>query len=176
MEKKVLINEQIKAEFVLVIDENGVNLGKISYKDAMETAKARDLDLILVSQQEVPVCKLGEWSKINYQMQKKQKKQKKNSKPVTLKQIQLGIESDNHDISYRIKQAKDFLEEGHKVSFFMRLRRKQIPKASDGVQIMKKVATELDVEIEKEPALEGARIIMIIRKKAKKNVKNITNE
>lgn len=113
LEKKILANNQIRAEKVRLIDEQGKQLGIFSLEEALKIAKERNLDLIQVTEKvDPPVCKLGDLGKYLYWLKKKEKGVKKISETKT---IRIGFNISLHDMETKAKQAESFLKEGNKV-------------------------------------------------------------
>ena len=91
MANELRINAQIKAKTVRLIDENGQMIGIVSIAEALEMAGNAELDLIEISPDtEPPVCKIGNYGKIRYQMQKKSDENRKKQKAVELKEIKMS--------------------------------------------------------------------------------------
>ena len=121
--EKVLINNFIRAKEVRVISETGEQLGVMNIFDAIELAKGRGLDLIQVTEKVVPpVCRIGNYGKYLYSLQKKERKIKVNTKITKLKEIQIGFNISPHDIEIKAKQAEKFLKDGDKVKVSMVLK------------------------------------------------------
>jgi len=121
-QKKVLTNNFIKAKEVRVISETGEQLGVMNIFLAIDLAKSKNLDLIQVTEKATPpVCKIGDYGKYLYSLQKKEKKAKK---PVggDLKEIRLTFNISPHDMEIRAKQSEKFLKEGHKIKINLVLR------------------------------------------------------
>jgi len=120
LEKKILINNQIRAEKVRVIDEEGKQIGIFSLEEALKIAKERNLDLILVTEKaDPPVCKIADFGKYLYWLKKKAKGTKKVSETKT---IRLSFNISLHDIAIKARQAEKFLKEGNKVKVELILR------------------------------------------------------
>jgi translation initiation factor IF-3 len=123
--KKPLVNNQIRAPQVRVIDETGKQLGVISSEEALRIAQERNLDLIQVTEKvEPPVCKIGDYGKYLYQEEKKGKSAKKH-KGGELKGIRLTFNISLHDLETRVRQAEKFLSKGDKVRIELPLRGRQ---------------------------------------------------
>ena len=121
--KKPLINRQIRAREVRVVDETGKQLGVISLDEALRKAEERNLDLIQVTEKvEPPVCKITDYGKYLYQEKKKEKQIIKKQKGGELKGIRLRFNISQHDLETRARQAEKFLKEGNKVRIEMILR------------------------------------------------------
>ena len=119
---KVLINNFIRAKEVRVISETGEQLGIMNIFVAIDLAKSKNLDLIQVTEKvEPPVCRIANYGKYLYSLQKKEKKIAK-PKGGELKEIRLTFNISPHDMEIRAKQAEKFLKEGDKVKINMSLR------------------------------------------------------
>ena len=106
-----------------VITETGEQLGIMNIFDAIEAAKSRGLDLIQVTEKVVPpVCRIADYGKYLYALQKKERKIKVNTKITKLKEIQVGFNISPHDIEVKAKQAEKFIKEGDKVKVSMMLK------------------------------------------------------
>ena len=106
------INEEIRDPEVRVIDENGQQLGIMDVRDAQRLADERELDLVKVSFNTPPTCKLMNYSKYRYDMMKREKEQKKNQKTIEIKEIRLSATIDVHDMEVKAKQCEKFLQSG----------------------------------------------------------------
>jgi translation initiation factor IF-3 len=114
------VNEQIRIPKVLVIDENGQKLGVMDTRDAIRLARSKGLDLIEVAPHaRPPVCRIMDYGKFKYQQRKKEKEARKHQKE--LKEIRLTPQMSEHDLLYRLKNAEEFLREGHRVRVFMQI-------------------------------------------------------
>lgn len=114
--KRVRTNEQIWAREVRLIDENGEQLGVMSRDQALSIARERELDLVEVSpDSKPPVCRIINYDKYRYQMEKKEKQQRKSSKKTELKEVRLGVRTGEHDLDFKRKKVFEFLKEGRKV-------------------------------------------------------------
>jgi translation initiation factor IF-3 len=125
LQKRIYINNQIRAEEVRLIDEEEKQLGVIPFQEALQLAKDRGLDLIQVTEKvEPPVCKLGDYGKYLYQQEKKAKETKK-PEGGELKEVRLTFTISDHDLATRAKQAEKFLSKGHRVRVTLRLKGRQ---------------------------------------------------
>ncbi|OGZ72465.1 MAG: translation initiation factor IF-3 [Candidatus Staskawiczbacteria bacterium RIFCSPLOWO2_01_FULL_38_12b] len=121
--EKVLINNFIRAKEVRVISETGEQLGVMNIFAAIDLAKGKGLDLIQVTEKvDPPVCRIANYGKYLYSLQKKERKIKVNTKITKLKEIQLGFNIALGDIETKAKQAEKFLKEGDKVKISMVLK------------------------------------------------------
>src|SRR5690606_12786849 len=133
-------------------------------------AEDMGLDLVEISGSAVPpVCRIIEYKKFLYDLKKKQKEIKAKAATVEMKEIRFGPNTDEHDLMYKTKHTRKFLEEGHKVKAFVFFRGRTIVFKERGEILLLKFAQELeDVGIvESMPKLEGKRMIMFMIPKKK---------
>lgn len=165
MSERVLINNQIRAEKVRVIDEEGKNLGIFSLEEALKIAREKNLDLIQITEKvDPPVCKLMDYGKYLYWLQKKKRGQQKESK---VKIIRLGFNISSHDLETKANQVEKFLIKGNKVKIEMLLRGREKgleifakEKILKFIEILKeKIPIKIEGELKKEP--KGFTIIII---------------
>ncbi len=168
MQKRILINNQIQAQEIRLIDETGKQLGVVSLEEALKIAKEKNLDLIQVTEKvEPPVCKLGKYGKYLYQLEKKERAQKKPSGG-DLKEIRLTFGISPHDMETRAKQAIKFLLRGDRVRLTVRLRGREkalgnfVQEKID--QFLELIKKEIPLKIERAIQMEPRGLSMIIRK------------
>ena len=163
-----LVNERVRFKEVLVIDQNGDQLGVKSSREALDIAYDANLDLVCVAPNaKPPVCRIMDFGKYRFEQQKKAREMKKNSKVVTLKETQLSVTIDTHDKNVKLKRTLKWLEEGNKVKVAIRFRGRQLAH----VDLGKKVIDDFDEEvgqIEKPAKLEGRTLTAILAPKKKK--------
>ena len=162
---EVLINENIKAKQVRLIDADNENRGIVSIKEALAVAEEAGLDLIEISPQaNPPVCKVLDYGKYRYEQQKKKNEAKKNQKVVEIKELKLRPVIETHDYEVKMKQAKKFLEQGNKVKFTMRFKGRELSANDMGKQIMSQIIEDLDncAKVDSEMKLEGRQMMMIL--------------
>jgi translation initiation factor IF-3 len=114
--KDLLINDEINAEQVRVIDENGNSLGIMTPDEALKIAEGKDLDLVEIAPMaKPPVWKIIDYKKYIFDLAKKEKDAKKNQKIVDTKEIKLGLGIGDHDFDVKVKSAEKFLKNGDEV-------------------------------------------------------------
>lgn len=169
--KEFLVNEQILARELIVIDENGVNLGVVSKADALEEARNRELDLVEVSPKaNPPIAKFIDYGSFKYQKEKQERKNKARQKAVGTKTIKLSLRIGDHDLEVRANQGVKFLEEGNKVKIELQLRGREnqhADLAKEGIQkmvekIKEKLDSEKTLKIEGEIARMGGKLSLNI--------------
>ena len=120
-----------------VIDENGDLVGILSKSDALAEAQKRGVDLVEVSPKATPVlCKLIDYGKYLYSLQKKEKHVKKSAQKHELKGLRLTFRMDIGDLQRQQKKAQSFLEAGHSIKFQMMLRGREKAHQSLAVEKM----------------------------------------
>ena len=159
-------NERIRALDVQVIGSDGINLGVLPLKKAIEIAKQEDLDLIEISPNvNPPVCKVMDMGKYKYDLQKKANLAKKKQKTVSLKEIKLRPGTETHDYNFKIKNAKKFIGKGDKVKFTVRFKGREMQHTELGKELMNKIIEETKdiAKVESQPKFEGKQMVMIIQ-------------
>jgi len=154
-----------------VIDSDGTQLGIMSLEAAMELANEKKMDLVKIAPTaKPPVCKILDYGKYRYELQKKEKEAKKKQKTTQVKEIRLSTFIEEHDLNVKAHTAIKFLQDDDKVKVSLRFRGRERDYASKGLDVMKRfgeVISEVGV-IEKRPEFEGRSLIMIIAPKADK--------
>ena len=163
-----MINEQIKANEVRLIGSQGEPLGIMSLEQAKQIAHDSDLDLVEISPNASPkVCKVMNYGKYRYEQVKREKEAKQKQKVAEMKTIRIGLNISDHDMDYRAKQVKEFIEDGCKVKLNMMLRGRQNAYEANGIQTLNDFAQKVGdtVVVEKAPFREGRFINMILAPK-----------
>ena len=169
--KENLVNEEIRDRELRVIDADGKMVGIMSRNEALDLANERKLDLVNVSPNaKPPVCKILDYGKYRYELQKREKEAKKKQKTMQVKEIRLSTFIEDHDISVKAKTASKFLKDGDKVKISLRFRGREKDYASKGLDVMRKFADIVSEvgTVEKKPAFEGRSLIMIVVPKSDK--------
>ena len=122
-EEQYRINDRIRAEQVRVIDSEGEQVGIQPLQQALSLATEQRLDLVEIAPQaSPPVCKLIDYGKFKYQLQKKEADAKKNQRDNAVKELKIRYCTDIGDLKTKLKQARGFLSNGNRVKFSMRFR------------------------------------------------------
>ena len=143
----------------------------MSRAEALAAAEERNLDLVNISPNaKPPVCKILDYGKYRYELQKREKEAKKKQKNNQVKEIRLSIFIEEHDINVKGKTAMKFLKDGDKVKVSLRFRGREMGYQAKGFEVMEKFAEVCrDVaDIEKKPKFEGRSLTMILVPKADK--------
>lgn len=169
--KENLINEEIRDKELRVIDNDGTQLGIMSLEDALTLANDKKLDLVNISPNaNPPVCKILDYGKYRYELQKKEKEAKKKQKVTSVKEIRLSTFIEAHDIQVKAKTAIKFLKDGDRVKVSLRFKGREKDYASKGLEVMNLFAESVASvgTIEKKPEFEGRSLIMIVAPKTDK--------
>jgi translation initiation factor IF-3 len=159
------MNEMITVKEVRCTSDEGTNYGIISTADAMKLADEMGLDLVLIAPDaKPPVAKIMDYGKFRYQQEKKKKEAKKNQKVIVIKEIKLSVKIAENDISYKVKHAREFLEEGNHVKFRVFLKGREMAHPESGVEVLNKIWPKLeDIGVmDKEPKLEGRYVNLLV--------------
>ena len=160
-----MINEDIKAKEVRVVDDKGGQLGIMPLESARKMAAERDMDLVLIAPQaNPPVCRVMDYGKYKFERQKYEKEAKKNQKVVELKEIRLSVNIGSHDFDTKVSHAEKFLAEGNKVKASIRFRGREMAHTSLGNEVMARFAQALTEHgaVEKPAKLEGRSMQMTL--------------
>ena len=165
------INREIKAKEVRLINYNGENAGVVSLAEALKIAQEVGLDLIEISPQVTPpVCKVLDYGKYKYEMQKKKNEAKKNQKTIEVKEVRMSLNIDTHDFNTKVNNAIKFLKSGNKVKVSVRFRGREMAHTNLGNDLLDrfKDACEEYGSVDKMPKMEGRSMVMFISSKPKK--------
>lgn len=169
--KGLRINEQIRIREVRLIDSNGEQRGIVPTIEALNMAREQELDLVEVAPQaNPPVCKILDYGKYRFELEKKLRDSKKKQKILKLKEIRMQPKIADGDIEFKSKHIKEFLSDGNKVKVTVRFRGRELAHTELGLEVLKEVLKRLDDEyvMDKQPAMEGRFMSMILSPKVKK--------
>ena len=140
-------------------------LGVMTVRAALQLADEAGLDLVEISPNaEPPVCKILDFGKYRYQMQKKKAEAKKNQRVVEIKELKLRPMIDDHDFDVKMRAAVRFLDDGDKVKFTLRFRGREMAHMALGMKVLERVREQLadKIKIDQEPKAEGRQVIMLV--------------
>ena len=160
----VIMNEMITAKEVRCTSDEGTNYGIISTAEALKIADELGLDLVLIAPDgKPPVAKIMDYGKFRYQQEKKKKEAKKNQKVIVVKEIKLSVKIAENDVSYKVKHAREFLEEGNHVKFRVFLKGREMANPQSGIDVLNKIWPMIEdiAVMDKEPKLEGRYVNMM---------------
>ncbi len=166
--RELRINRQIRAHQVLLIDENGVQRGTMSVPEACRLAEEAGMDLVEVSPNaNPPVCKILDFGRYRYEMEKKSREAKKNQTVVKIKEIRMQPKIERHDLETKSKAIAEFLGEGNKVKVSIRFRGRELAHPELGKVVLDKILdalTEMGVlyNLDKGALMEGKMMSMTV--------------
>lgn len=165
------VNNQIRARKIRVIGVDNEQIGIMSPREALKHAKEHNLDLVEVAPNaEPPVCRIMDYGKYKYEQSKKEQRVKKKQNKVEVKELKFKIDIGEHDYQFKMRHAREFLEDGNKVKARVVFRGREITHSELGREILERLADDLSDlgEVEKKPFMEGHSMLMIIRPKSEK--------
>ena len=166
--KDLRINRQIRAREVFLIDENGEQKGVINTYDAYRMAEEAGLDLVEVSPMaNPPVCKILDFGKYRYEMEKKQKEAKKNQTVTKLKEVRMQSKIADNDINTKSKAISEFLGEGNKVKVSIRFKGRTMTHPELGKEVLDTILVKLSemgcaFNLDKSAFMEGKMMSMML--------------
>jgi translation initiation factor IF-3 len=143
-------------------------LGIVQLRDALQMAAEQHLDLVEVAPTaKPPVCRIMDFGKFKYEQQKREKEAKKKQKVVTVKEVKLRPNIEDHDFDVKFKNAQRFLEDGDKVKVTIMFRGRELSHPELGKKVLDKMAGQIKeiANIERAARLEGKNMIMILAPK-----------
>lgn len=158
------INEKIGFRTLRVLDEEGNMIGVISKEEALEMARDRDLDLVLVSNnRDNPVAKLMNYGKYTFEQSKREREARKKQKITNLKEVQLRLSTEKHDFDVKVANAKRFLNNEDRVKVVIRFKGRERAFADKGIEVMEEFAAQCaDVGApERMPSMDGSSFMVM---------------
>lgn len=162
---KIYLNEDIRAQQVRCIGDDGTQYGIISKTEALEIASRMNLDLVLIAPDATPpVCKIMDYGKFKYQQEKRQKEAKKKQKIIEIKEIKLSAKTAQNDLNYKVKHALEFINEGKHVKFRVFLKGREMNTPEIGIKMLEKIweMVQNNCDQASAPALEGRYTNMLV--------------
>ena len=164
--KRLRVNDMIRAREVRLVGEKGEQLGIMPSSQAQETARKHNLDLVEVAPTAVPpVCRLLDYGKYKYEQAKKEQEiRRKSQRVLLLREIRLRPKIGNHDFEAKARSARKLLADGAKVKVTIMFRGREITHPELGWKLLQRMTETLGdaVSLEKQPALEGKRMNIIL--------------
>jgi len=164
-ENKHRINREIKGEKFRIISPDSSQLGVMSRNQALERAEDYGMDLIEIAPQaDPPVCRIMDYGKYTYELQKKEKIQKKNQQKQQLKEIRFKPRTDTHDYNFKMKHAREFIEDGNKVKATVMFRGREMAHKDIGADLLAKFIQDMSdiAKLDNEIKFEGRNLSVIM--------------
>ncbi|MEQ8206157.1 MAG: translation initiation factor IF-3 [Woeseia sp.] len=168
--KRVRRNEEIEASEVRVIDQDGEQAGVMPLREALVIAKEQGLDLVEVSPMaKPPVCRVMDFGKYLFELNKKAQTAKRKQKQVHVKEIKFRPGTDEGDYKIKLKKLTAFLENGDKTKVTLRFRGREMAHQELGAKLLARVRDDLKElsVVEQMPQMEGRQMIMVMSPKKK---------
>lgn len=168
------INEEIRIKEVRVTNADGEQLGIMATRDALRMAEEQHLDLVEVAPKaRPPVCRIMDFGKYRYEQQKREKEAKKKQKVITIKEVKLRPNIEQHDFDVKLKNGLRFIEEGNKVKITIMFRGRELSHPELGQELLDRAVEKLGdaVVVERSAKLEGKNMTMVISPKSQKIAK-----
>ena len=169
IQKRIRVNEQIRAAELRVIGPNSEQLGVVSSAQAMELAQQHELDLVEVAPTaKPPVCRIMDFSKYKYEQEKKERRAKKNAHISQLKQIRIKPHIEEHDYQTKLKQTIAFLEKKDKVRVNLFFQGREMAFKDQAKTLLDRFVTDTAhlAQVEKDVMMEGRVMSIVISPKA----------
>lgn len=154
-----------------VIGPEGEALGIINIEEAKQLAYSKDLDLVEISPNaDPPVCKVMDYGKFQFELNKKQQAAKKKQKQIQVKEIKFRPGTEEGDYQVKMRSLVKFLEEGNKTKITLRFRGREMAHKEIGMDLLKRIEKDLEeiALVEQFPKLEGRQMVMVMGPKKKK--------
>ena len=167
--KKLRINNQIHISPVRLIDNNGAQVGIVPLEEAKQLAEERELDLVEVAPStRPPVCRIMDYGKYKYRESKKAKEAKKKQHVIQLKELKLRSKIEEHDLLFKVRHVRKFLEKHSRVKLTMVFRGREVVHKELGERVLNQVFGEVsDLAVQEGPIkMEGRNMIMILSPKS----------
>ena len=167
LKEQYRINDRIRVPEVRLVGENVTN-GVYPIEKALQIAESHDMDLVEISPNaDPPVCRITDYQKFLYQQKKRQKEQKAKSVRVVVKEIRFGPQTDDHDYNFKLRHAKEFLDEGAKVKAYVFFKGRSILFKEQGEVLLLRFANDLEeyAKLDQMPVLEGKRMTIMLSPK-----------
>ena len=160
------VNKRIRANEVQLITHDGDNIGVVPIGEALDRAREVGLDLIEVAPNvKPPVCKIIDYGKYKYELQKKASQAKKKQKIITIKDLKFRPSTDKHDYNFKMKNAKKFITKGDKVKFTIRFKGREMDYMKAAYDLVDKIIDDTNSisKVEQKAKLEGRQMTLIIQ-------------
>jgi translation initiation factor IF-3 len=149
---------------VRVIDEDGEQLGVMDTRDALRRAREKGLDLVeIAATAQPPVCRIIDYGKFQYEAKKKAGEAKKKQVVIIVKEVKFRPGTDDHDYNFKMKHAREWLQDGDKVKATIFFRGREITHRELGAELLARLERDLtDIgEVEARPRMEGNQMFLV---------------
>ena len=161
----VRVNDRIRIKEVMVVDQDGTQLGVLPTEEALKRAQDAGMDLVEVApNSRPPVCRIMDYGKWLYEQKRKVRDAHKKSHHVSLKEIRLRPETDKHDLQIKMNHARQFLEKGHRVQFTIMFRGRQMMHTDRGYAKMDEIVEAMEdlAKVERPGKIASRRMTLVL--------------
>ena len=159
------MNTEIDARSIRLIDADGEMVGVVSLREGLDMAAEVGLDLVEVSPNaDPPVCKILDFGKYKYEVQKKKAEARKKQKVIEVKEVKLRPNIDDNDYDVKMRAMRKFITDGDKVKITLRFRGREMAHQHLGMALLDRVREALDdlAKVEQLPRMEGRQMVMVM--------------
>ena len=159
------VNEDIRVAQVRLIDQDGEMQGVMTARDALLRAYSVGMDLLEISPNaDPPVCKILDYGKYKYELQKKKNEAKKRQRVIEIKEIKVRPNIDENDYQVKMRAMKTFIDEGDKVKVTLRFRGREMAHQDIGIKVLERIRAELEqtTKVEQMPRMENRQMVMVL--------------
>ncbi|MDD2213631.1 MAG: translation initiation factor IF-3 [Oscillospiraceae bacterium] len=159
------INDQIRYPKVRLIAEDGEMVGIVPIEIARQRAEQAGLDLVLISPNPTnPVCRIMDFGKYQFEQAKREREARKKQKTIEVKEVGLKLTTEEHDLSFKLKNAVRFLEEGNRVKVNIRFRGREMAYTNRGYDVMREFAERVKpvATVDRPARMEGRNMVMFL--------------
>jgi translation initiation factor IF-3 len=170
-EKDLRINEGIRVREVRLIDADGNQKGIVPTFEALQMAREAGADLVEIAPQaQPPVCKILDYGKYKFELEKKTREARKHQKQIRIKEIRMQPKIDEHDLEFKTRHVKEFLDEGNKVKVTVRFRGRELAHTELGKDVLDQILVMLGDSfiVEKPAQMEGRTMSILLNPKGSK--------
>jgi len=151
-----------------VVSAEGEQLGVMPTQQALETARAQELDLVEVAPEaQPPVCRIMDFGKFKYTQARRQKEARKKQTVILVKEVKMGPKTEKHDFEFKLKHVRRFLEEGHKAKVTVRFKGREMAHTELGWKMLQRMVEAVsDIAVtENNPRMEGRMLHIMLSPK-----------
>ncbi len=162
------INNRIRVPEVRVIVDEGDQLGVMATHEALRLAEEKGLDLVEISPRAFPpVCRIMDYGKYKYEEAKKKQQARKKASTVEIKEIKFRPKTEGHDLAFKVKHIRRFVEAGNKVRLVVVFRGREITHPQTGQSMLNRAIEMVSdiASVEANANMEGRRMLMVIAPK-----------
>jgi translation initiation factor IF-3 len=163
-------NQEIRVPKVRVIGADGQQVGVLTRDEALRMAQESELDLVeIVPNSDPPVCRIMDFGKYRFELQKKASLAKKKTRQQEIKELKFRPTTDDGDYAIKLRNLKRFIAEGDKVKITIRFKGREMAHTELGLQMAQRIEADIkeEVTIEQMPRMEGRQLFMMVSPKKK---------